>query len=224
VDRDSFDGAFSQCYGRVNTPVRRDKRTRAGPFGEDFPVATFLLPRRARGHLMAIYDAARLIGEFDLSAQPFHDLIEANRVDQRVTRYEIFDDPVGYCRLSAVPVGRLVLAVFGAGTPDRLPLADDVATGLQVVEHPQDVGEDAARARNLLAAGDALAALRPAARTGVPGLSVAGAWCATGWPATMEGAVRSGNAAATEALAGTGPVEGAGGLAIGPALLERGAR
>ena len=44
------------------------------------------------------------------------------------------------------------------------------------------------------------AALRPAASTSIPGLAVAGAWCDTGWPATMEGAVRSGTAAAQSAL------------------------
>jgi len=42
--------------------------------------------------------------------------------------------------------------------------------------------------------------LRPAARTRIDGLALAGAWTATGWPATMEGAVRSGLAAAREAL------------------------
>ncbi len=42
-------------------------------------------------------------------------------------------------------------------------------------------------------------ALRPAARTAVPGVYLAGAWTDTGWPATMEGAVRSG-AAASRAL------------------------
>jgi squalene-associated FAD-dependent desaturase len=44
-------------------------------------------------------------------------------------------------------------------------------------------------------------ALRPPARTAVPGLVLAGSWTDTGWPATMEGAVRSGRAAAAEALA-----------------------
>jgi squalene-associated FAD-dependent desaturase len=48
------------------------------------------------------------------------------------------------------------------------------------------------------------AALRPAARTSAPGLFVAGAWCATGWPATMEGAVRSGLAAARACVPATG--------------------
>jgi squalene-associated FAD-dependent desaturase len=46
--------------------------------------------------------------------------------------------------------------------------------------------------------------LRPGARTRVAGLYVAGAWTDTGWPATMEGAVRSGVAAAREALVGAG--------------------
>jgi len=49
--------------------------------------------------------------------------------------------------------------------------------------------------------------LRPSTTTAVPGLFLAGAWCDTGWPATMEGAVRSGNEAAAKVLghlSGTG--------------------
>ncbi|GAA3378420.1 hydroxysqualene dehydroxylase HpnE [Streptomyces sannanensis] len=46
--------------------------------------------------------------------------------------------------------------------------------------------------------------LRPAARTNAPGLYLAGAWTATGWPATMEGAVRSGITAAGAALSSLG--------------------
>jgi uncharacterized protein with NAD-binding domain and iron-sulfur cluster len=45
-----------------------------------------------------------------------------------------------------------------------------------------------------------VAALRPPARTSVPGLVLAGAWTDTGWPATLEGAVLSGHAAAGEAV------------------------
>ncbi|NLU83463.1 hydroxysqualene dehydroxylase HpnE [Rhodococcus sp. HNM0569] len=44
------------------------------------------------------------------------------------------------------------------------------------------------------------ARLRPGNRTRAPGLYVAGAWTATGWPATMESAVRSGDAAADALL------------------------
>jgi uncharacterized protein with NAD-binding domain and iron-sulfur cluster len=42
--------------------------------------------------------------------------------------------------------------------------------------------------------------LRPGAATSVPGLTLAGAWTNTGWPDTMEGAVRSGNSAAQELI------------------------
>ncbi|MFE7467278.1 hydroxysqualene dehydroxylase HpnE [Streptomyces sp. NPDC057499] len=46
--------------------------------------------------------------------------------------------------------------------------------------------------------------LRPGSRTRLPGLGLAGAWTATGWPATMEGAVRSGFSAADAALRALG--------------------
>jgi len=46
--------------------------------------------------------------------------------------------------------------------------------------------------------------LRPGARTRAPGLYLAGSWTATGWPATMEGAVRSGFSAAGAALSALG--------------------
>ncbi|WP_084160887.1 squalene synthase HpnC [Nocardia sp. BMG51109] len=77
-----------------------------------------------------------------LDQEPFQRLIEANLVDQRVTRYATFEDLLGYCRLSADPVGRLVLAVFGQATPETIALSDRVCTALQVLEHCQDVAED----------------------------------------------------------------------------------
>lgn len=58
------------------------------------------------------------------------------------------------------------------------------------------------------------AALRPPNATGEPGLALAGAWTATGWPATMEGAVRSGNAAA-DVLLGSRVPAAAGGVHLG---------
>ena len=59
--------------------------------------------------------------------------------------------------------------------------------------------------------------LRPGAATALPGFALAGAWTDTGWPATMEGAVRSGLAAARETLASVGVhvrEQGTGRLAI----------
>jgi squalene-associated FAD-dependent desaturase len=52
------------------------------------------------------------------------------------------------------------------------------------------------------------AALRPATATAVPGLFLAGSWTSTGWPATMEGAVRSGLVAARAALVSLGRTNG----------------
>jgi len=77
-----------------------------------------------------------------LSLRHFRDLIEANRRDQTVRRYQTFDALLEYCSFSANPVGRLVLEVLGAATAERIALSDDVCSGLQIVEHLQDVGED----------------------------------------------------------------------------------
>ncbi len=65
-------------------------------------------------------------------------------------------------------------------------------------------------------AGPGAQALRPLARTRVPGLVLAGAWTDTGWPATLEGAVLSGHAAAREALSTLTPPMGAGGSTVSP--------
>jgi len=82
-----------------------------------------------------------------LSREPFERLIEANRIDQSVHSYETWEALLGYCNLSANPVGELVLSVFGAATPERIALSNAVCTALQLTEHWQDVGEDLARGR-----------------------------------------------------------------------------
>jgi phytoene/squalene synthetase len=100
---------------------------------------------------------------------PFKRLLEANRQDQRVTRYATFAQLLDYCSLSAAPVGELVLHVFGAATPERVALSDRVCAGLQVLEHLQDVAEDYERGRvylpqeDLARAGVAEAELREGA-------------------------------------------------------------
>ena len=75
------------------------------------------------------------------------DLIQANRQDQLVTRYETYDDLVRYCELSANPVGQVVLAIMSAATPARITASDSICTALQLVEHTQDVAEDLANGR-----------------------------------------------------------------------------
>lgn len=168
--------------------------------GENFPVASRLLPPELREDLMALYGWARLVDELGdnyagdrlaaldeverqlracvgqppgspapspvapacppgtyplvasiaeavnrkrLPTQPLYDLAQANRQDQAVSRYETFGELVDYCRLSADPVGRMVLAIFGVATPARVAWSDKICTALQLVEHWQDVAEDA---------------------------------------------------------------------------------
>ncbi|MFE1766392.1 squalene synthase HpnC [Streptomyces angustmyceticus] len=89
-----------------------------------------------------------------LTPRPFLDLIEANRQDQRISRYGTYGDLAAYCELSANPVGRLVLALTGTASPERIRRSDAVCTALQIVEHIQDVAEDLERDRIYLPAED----------------------------------------------------------------------
>jgi squalene synthase HpnC len=83
------------------------------------------------------------IREFELPPEPFLRLIEANRMDQRVSEYETWADVKWYCVHSADPVGRLVLGVLRrAGDAQAVAWSDDVCTGLQLVNFLQDVPRD----------------------------------------------------------------------------------
>ena len=90
-----------------------------------------------------------------LPREPFLRLIEANRMDQRISAYETWADLKGYCVHSADPVGRLVLGVLGRGDDaEAVALSDDVCTGLQLVNFLQDVPRDLALGRVYLPAED----------------------------------------------------------------------
>jgi squalene synthase HpnC len=95
------------------------------------------------------------IQEFSLSREPFLRLIEANRMDQRISAYETWDDLRGYCRHSADPVGRLVLGLLRKDDePELVAASDDVCTGLQLVNFLQDVPRDLELGRIYLPAED----------------------------------------------------------------------
>ena len=102
----------------------------------------------------AVRGLATVVTDCAIPIQPFLDLIGANQQDQLVTRYHSFDELLGYCKLSANPVGRIVLDVFGCSTPERVELSDSICTGLQIVEHLQDVAEDFQAGRVYLPAED----------------------------------------------------------------------
>ena len=99
---------------------------------------------------------ARTIAAHDIPRRPFLRLIEANRRDQVITRYETFAQLWDYCMLSAAPIGEIVLHLTGQATPERIALSDRVCAALQVIEHLQDVEEDAARGRRYIGDFDAL--------------------------------------------------------------------
>ncbi len=92
----------------------------------------------------------KTIARRGLPAQPFFDLIAANVQDQSVSHYATWPQLEGYCQLSAAPVGRMVLRVFGIDDPVAQTLSDDVCIGLQLANHAQDVSRDGAIGRRYL--------------------------------------------------------------------------
>ena len=90
---------------------------------------------------------AGTVREFDIPQYEFSDLLTAFRQDQTTTRYQTFDDLLGYCRNSANPVGHLVLYLCGYRDPERRQLSDFTCTALQLANFWQDVSADVAKGR-----------------------------------------------------------------------------
>jgi squalene synthase HpnC len=160
---------------------------------ENFPVASFLLPRRLAPAVEAIYAFARsaddladegeatpderlaalaryereldgiargepsqdpmfvrlatVVEDFRLPLQPMRDLLSAFRQDVITTRYPDYPALLDYCRRSADPVGRLMLALYGADHGDNLRDSDAICTALQLINFWQDVAIDLAKGR-----------------------------------------------------------------------------
>lgn len=93
------------------------------------------------GHpvFVALADTVRKTG---LSIEPFSDLLDAFEQDQTVTRYPDRPALLDYCRRSANPVGRIVLALEGCRSHESVSLSDTICTGLQLVNFWQDVKRD----------------------------------------------------------------------------------
>jgi squalene synthase HpnC len=78
----------------------------------------------------------------DLSAVHAQDLLDAFRQDVTKLRYADWDDLIGYCRLSAMPVGRYVLDVHGEPR-STWTSSDAICAALQIINHIQDCAQDA---------------------------------------------------------------------------------
>lgn len=159
---------------------------------ENFPVGSFLLPKKLRPHIQTFYHFARAIDDIadsptlypelkisrlegfaeavqgkgtvkpgydkgwamaeslkETGITPQHclDLIAAFVQDCKKSRYDNWDDLMGYCILSAAPVGRYLIDLHGgqkAGFDDGAAYAasDALCNALQVLNHLQDIKDD----------------------------------------------------------------------------------
>lgn len=172
-----------------------------GAGDENFPVGSFLLPRRLRPHVATFYAFARAIDDiadngalvaeekiarlkaFDAAlrgeapgAAGFEkahalrrsmaetgvptkhgsDLVAAFIQDAVKLRYKTWDELLGYCALSANPVGRYLLDLHGEDK-SAYGYSDALCTVLQIVNHLQDCGEDRRTLDRVYIIGDWLA-------------------------------------------------------------------
>ncbi len=90
---------------------------------------------------------AAIVAQFHLPLQPMRDLLSAFRQDVVTLRYADFPALLDYCSRSANPVGRLMLALYGAADERSLREADAICSALQLINFWQDVGVDWAKGR-----------------------------------------------------------------------------
>lgn len=160
---------------------------------ENFPVASFLLPKQLREPVGLIYSFARqaddfadegdlspehrlrllnsfkaeldliagnqrpqtdlfvalqrMIAERKLELTPFYDLLDAFSQDVTKNRYADFGEVMAYCRRSANPIGRLMLALYGENSPKNIGMADAICSALQIINFLQDIAIDAKKNR-----------------------------------------------------------------------------
>jgi squalene synthase HpnC len=174
--RDSLEQAYDYC------------RNIASNHYENFPVASWLLPKQLRNPVSVIYAFARTaddfadegdldnksrldyldnmsarleeinrgvaqqdplfialndtINQYSLPLELFQDLLTAFKMDITKKRYQNFDEVLEYCRYSANPVGRLLLHLYNAATPQNLGWSDNICSALQLINFLQDIEQD----------------------------------------------------------------------------------
>ncbi|MFA6016010.1 MAG: squalene synthase HpnC [Gallionellaceae bacterium] len=87
-------------------------------------------------------DLAVIVEQYRLPVQLLHDLLDAFSQDVVKKRYADYDELLDYCRLSANPVGRLLLHLYDEATPQNLLYSDAICTSLQLINFWQDVKKD----------------------------------------------------------------------------------
>lgn len=87
------------------------------------------------------------IRQHDLPLQLFHDLLSAFAQDVTKKRYADYSEVLDYSRRSANPVGRLLLTLYKAATPQHLRWSDNICSALQIINFLQDIAVDHANGR-----------------------------------------------------------------------------
>jgi squalene synthase HpnC len=102
-----------------------------------------------KGNFENDYEAAlyNTVTTRNLSPQLFYDLIAAFRQDLVKKRYASFEELLDYCKLSANPVGRLILELHGIRDLEAFYFSDRICTSLQLINFYQDVKIDFSRGR-----------------------------------------------------------------------------
>tara|TARA_Y100000817_G_scaffold185739_1_gene145159 strand:- start:3816 stop:4670 length:855 start_codon:yes stop_codon:yes gene_type:complete len=88
------------------------------------------------------FNLMQTISKFELTIDDFQSLIQANYQDLQIKRYNSIDDLLEYCKLSANPVGSLVLKIFGDFNESNLKFSNYICTGLQLINFIQDMRRD----------------------------------------------------------------------------------
>ena len=87
------------------------------------------------------HDIRRSLAEMGVTHRHCVDLTRAFKQDATKLRYDDWDDLMGYCNLSAAPVGRYLVDLHGESAA-AYPASDALCNALQVLNHLQDCGED----------------------------------------------------------------------------------
>jgi len=122
---------------------------------------------------------AGVVAQYRLPLQPMRDLLSAFSQDVVTTRYPSYPMLLDYCRRSANPVGRLMLALFGVGDALSLRQSDAVCSALQLINFWQDVSIDIDKGRIYLP-------LEDLHRFGVEEINIREANVGPAWRALMQ--------------------------------------
>lgn len=124
-------------------------------------------------------DLAHAVRAHALPVEHFRALLSAFEQDVRVARYPDYEALRAYCRRSAEPIGRLLLALYRVADPPALRQSDDICTGLQLANFWQDVALDWRKGRVYLPQSEL-------ARFGLDERAIAARGAAPQWPALMR--------------------------------------